>query len=556
MEDGYDVIVIGSGAGGGTSAFALARRGLDVLLLEAGPTYDPGTDYALHRADWEQRSFPHKVSPRGRQTIAPLQALSPRFEDLRSWNHLFGPTNTGNRRKAGGYHHVVGLGGSTLQFIGEAHRMNPDAMQMYSRFGVAADWPLDYAELEPFYAQAERIIGVAGPEDAVRWRNSPCPLPPHPPSYASARLGAGCEKLGLTWTPNYLAALSRPYDARPQCNYCGNCSRGCPRLDKGSVDITFVAKAARTGNCEIKTLCQVTRLEAGGGDRVQRVHFVAPDGMAAAAHARTIVLACGAIESPRLLLASANKHAPQGLANESGRVGKHFMETLSWTSSGLHPEPLDSYRGLPSDSICWDFNAPDAITGVVGSCRFAPAMAESNLLGAINYARRVVGGWGRAHKAAMRTSFGRVLSIGAIGENLPNPGSYVDLDPEQIDANGLPLARIHSHLPDAELQRLEFMARTTRDILGSAGVDRIFEEVGTYDAFSSTHVFGTCRMGTDPGTSVVDPFCRSHRWRNLFVVDASVFPSTGGGEAPSLTIEALALRASEHIAGLATRREL
>ncbi|MDH3527791.1 MAG: GMC family oxidoreductase, partial [Gammaproteobacteria bacterium] len=258
---------------------------------------------------------------------------------------------------------------------------------------------------------------------------------------------------------------------------------------------------------------------------------------------------------PRLLLASKSTHTPDGLANESGQIGRHFMETLFWNSSGLHPERLASYRGLPSDSICWDFNAPDTIPGVVGGCRFSNSVAEADLVGPINYAKRVVGGWGRSHKENMRAAFGRVLTVGAIGESLPNSRSYIDLDPDETDALGMPLARIHSYLDDRELKRLAFMAKTAREILEASGVKELVEEYGTYDYFSSTHVFGTCRMGRDPEDSVVDAYCRSHRWRNLFIVDASVFPSSGGGESPSLTIEALALRTAKYMGELASRGE-
>jgi choline dehydrogenase-like flavoprotein len=289
---------------------------------------------------------------------------------------------------------------------------------------------------------------------------------------------------------------------------------------------------------------------------VTAVHYLDAAGRAQQLGARTVIIACGAVETPRLLLLSENSHAPDGLGNESGHVGRHFMETVSWTSNGLHPEPVGSNRGLPADSICWDYNAPDAIPGVIGGCRFTPSAAESGLLGPVNYARRVVPGWGRSHKQAMRETFGRVLSIGAIGESLPNPGSFVDLDPVAKDDAGQPLARIHSYLPDSELERLEFMAGKARDILRAAGATEIFEEYGSYDRFSSTHVFGTCRMGEEPDGSVVDAHCRSHRWRNLFIVDASVFPSSGGGESPSLTIEALAMRAADNLAELMGRREL
>lgn len=200
--------------------------------------------------------------------------------------------------------------------------------------------------------------------------------------------------------------------------------------------------------------------------------------------------------------------------DERGEVGHNFMETLIFTASALHSEPLGSHRGLPVDWICWDFNAPDAIPGVTGGCRFGCSMAESDLVGPVAYATRVVGGWGRAHKRALRASFGRALSVTGIGECLPHPESRIRLSTRR-DAHGMPTPRIESRLGP--------------------------------DAFSSTHVFGTCRMGHDPMRNVVDGWGRSHRWPNLFVADASLFPSSGGGESPGLTIQALALRTADHL---------
>lgn len=366
-------------------------------------------------------------------------------------------------------------------------------------------------------------------------------------SYSTQKLGAGCGKLGLSWVPNPLASLSQVYDGRPPCNYCGQCARGCPRFDKGTADITFVAKAIATGNCTVETVSQVLSLETGVNDKVTAAIYVDQMGKQHKIDSEYFAIACGAVESPRLLLNSASSHATAGLANESGQVGKNFMETLLWTSSGLHPEPVASYRGLPSDAICWDYNAPDAIPGVIGGCRFSPTALEADLGGPVSYAHRVVGGWGRSHKQAMREQFGRVLSVGGIGESLPGSGTFIDLDPEKKDQFGQAKARIHSFLGEMELSRLKFMAKTCRSILKASGINKMIEEYGAYDMFNSKHVFGTCRMGKDPEQSVVDANCRSHRWRNLLVVDASVFPSSGGGEAPSLTIYAIALRAAHFL---------
>jgi choline dehydrogenase-like flavoprotein len=543
-----DIIIIGAGAGGGASAWALSSLGFHVLLLEAGPHYNPFTDYLLDKPQWEQFRFPDRSKHKLRHTYGQMQTLEKHLERLRSWNHIHGLFNKSNKRKIFRYHHMQGIGGSTLIFSGEAHRLHPESMKMKSRFGVAADWPLDYSELEPYYSQVEYIVGVSGPaEDAVRFRSRPYPLPAHQKSYTSQKVIGGRQTLGLTWESNPVAILPIPYDGRPGCNYCANCNRGCPRTDKGSADVTFIRKAVKSGRCTIKSGCHVKRLGAGPNDRITMVHYADDKGKAHTIAAKAVIVSCGAVESPRLLLASANHKAPEGICNESGHVGRHFMETLAWMSSGLHREALGSYRGIPSDIICWDFNAPDAIPGITGGCRFAIGMGEADFLGPINYAQRVVPGWGKKHKEEMRQSFGKIISIASMGESLPNSKTYIDLDPQEKDDLGIPVARINTFIDDMEVRRLEFMAEKSREILFASGVERVIEEYGTYDYFNATHVFGTCRMGNNPNESVVNRYCQSHRWKNLFIVDASVFPSSGGGEAPSLTIEALALRTAEYI---------
>ena len=544
----YEAVIIGSGAGGGTSAWALSKAGFKVLILEAGPHYDPFEDYPLDTPEWE-RAFPHKVSTEGRQLFAQMQPLEDKWNDLRSWNHLSGPLNKTESRQSFGYHHVVGVGGSSLHFTGEAHRMNPKAMQMKSRFAVAADWPMTYQDLEPFYGQAEEVVGVAGPaRDNLRPRSSPYPQEAHPMSYASKQLEKGFNKLGLEVTNNSLAVLSSPKNNRANCNYCGGCLRGCPRKDKGSIDVTYLEEAIATGQCHIKAGCTVTFIEADKNDKVKGVHY--HDGEENHfVNTPLLIVACGAVETPRLLLLSESPTAPQGLGNESGELGKNFMETLLWSSSGLHPQAMGSHRGLPVDSICWDYNNPDAIPGVIGGCRFAPSQAESDLVGPISYANRVVGGWGKSHRDKMKRVFGHVLSLTGIGESLPNSQTFVALHSSEKDALGKPKALISSYVDDMAARRIAFMRDTCRSILEATGVTEIFEEFSSYDIFSSSHVFGTCRMGHNPDTSVVDPWCRSHRWKNLYVIDASVFPSSGGGESPGLTIQAIALRAAGKIIG-------
>jgi choline dehydrogenase-like flavoprotein len=538
----WEVVIVGAGAGGAAAAYGLCKRGLSVLLLDAGPHFDPAVDYPLTQSDWDTRDFPQKPGSQVRVTFGPGQKLLGTEPLLMSGSRGLGAAVTSGTRWMDKYYHVRGIGGTTLHFTGESHRLHPGAMKMKSRFGVAADWPIDYAELEPYYVHAEELIGVAGPQtQGARWRSRPFPLPPHPLSYAAQTLGRGAAALGLNWQANSRAALSRPWNGRQICNYCSGCNKGCPRGDKGSADVTFIPAALATGRCTIRADSPVVRIDAGPGDRVAAVLVGHPDGSIERIPSPQLVLACGAVETPRLLLAS------DGLANESGEVGRNFMDTLTIDVGALHPDPQQGRRGLPDDAICWDFNAPDAIPGLVGGCRFYNASSEYEQNGLAAFTLRAVPGWGRAHAQSVRRLWGHALHVGAIGERLPNANSRVDLDVKQHDRFGIPLARISSWLDESDIARLRFMAVKSRELLAASGAEDVFESYSSWDWFGATHVFGTCRMGVDPATSVVNADGRSHRWRNLWVTDASVFPSSGGGEAPSLTIQALSLRTADRI---------
>ena len=542
-EGAYDAVVVGAGAGGGAVAWRMTQRGWRVLLLDAGPAFDPDRDYGLDRPDWERLRFRHKPGSAGETSFAPMQALDPALADLRSWSLAQGPSNRETRRAVSGpgYHHVRGIGGSTLHFTGEAHRMNPEAMQMHSRFGVAADWPVRYAELEPFYVEAERVLGVAGPASVGdRWRSAGYPLTAHPLSRASRRLARGAAALKIAWEANPRSALSAVYDGRPSCNYCGGCTHGCPRRDKGSADVTFIAKAKASGRCEVRPEHTLLRIVSAKGGRVEAIDVADASRRVQRIATPRLVLACGAVETPRLLLLQ------RGLA--SAQVGRNFLESIAWTSVADAGEPLLSFGGLPADAISWDRNRPDATAGVIGGFRLSAAIHEAEMIGAIAHAQRAVPGFGRAHKERMRRAVGSLIAVGALGESLPHEGSKVDLDARRKDDFGRPLARIHSFVDAMAVKRLRAMAAATRGLLAASGAGTLVEEFGTYDHFASTHVFGTCRMGDDPRHSVVDANLRLHGSPNLWICDASVFPSSGGGEAPSLTIQALALRAVDRMA--------
>jgi choline dehydrogenase-like flavoprotein len=545
----FDAVVVGAGAGGAAAAWRLCEQGLTVLLLEAGPRFDPAHDYKLNQPDWERHQFPEPPGSRGAFTIGELDHLDPADADLHSWNNTMGPLVRGEARQAmgPGYYHVQGVGGSTLHFVGESHRMHPAAMKLRSRHGAGHDWPIDYADLEPYYSLCESLVGVAGPKSqGARWRSTPYPLPAHPLSPPARLLVSAGQKLGMAWQANSRAALSQVFDGRPTCNYCANCSRGCPLGDKGSADVTFIRKALATGRLTLKPGSPVARIHSQANGRIDSIEYL--EGRKVhRLETPLLVLAAGAIQTPRLLLANRSRHFPEGLTNGSRQVGRNFMETLFWSCTGLIPGLTNSHVGLPADAICWDFNGPDAIPDVIGGCRFNSGTQEIGFTGPISYASRLIPGFGKGFKDKLRSSFGSALSVGAIGEFLPNERTFIDLDPTEKDRLGIPLPRIHSSLGTENIKRLRFMAEKSRQLLKAAGVDEALEELSAWDSLAATHVFGTCRMGADSRSAVVNAEGRSHDHANLYITDASVFPSSGGGESPSLTIHALATRAADSI---------
>ena len=555
----HDVVVVGSGAGGGAVAWALSRRGVRVLVLEAGPTFDPFKDYRLASNDWEQHRFPEKPGSQGKYAFAEMQLLEARWQGLRSWNRQIGPLVGGDRRRVHGYHHVRGVGGTTLHFTGEAHRLHPrgDENAHALRRGCRLADRLR-RDLEPYYrtpsessasrarrgpdAPAQRALSVAAASlDATR-------------AASSARARASWGSPG---SPNSYAALSRPLRRAPGLQLLRQLQSWLSAPRQGQRRHHLPRQGRATGNCTIRTEARGApdrgrRARPRGPGRVRRRRSKHAPGRGARRRRR--VRRRGDAAAAAALSGQACARRPR--QRVGARSGAISWKRCSGVSSGLHPEPLGSHRGLPSDAICWDYNAPDAIPGVIGGCRFTPGMAEADLVGPIAYATRVVAAGADPTSAKCAQTFGACPHRGAIGESLPDAGSYVDLDPERRDASGVPLARIHSHLRRARAASASnSWPGKSREILkarASSGSSRSTAATMRSRDARLRHVPDGQTTRTD---SVVDPYGRSHRWRNLFVTDASVFPSSGGGEAPSLTIEALAIRSAERLVELVQRHD-
>ena len=554
----FDAIVVGSGAGGGFAAMGLAEAGMRVLLLERGRRFEPRRDFPMNHPDWElrPRAFRDTEGPAGHDASLVLEdgaSLDPRYAHLRSSS---GRDEEGKRshRAPFRYERVFGLGGTTLHYQGEAHRFSDHAFRPASLYGLGVDWPVSYAELAPYYELAERVLGVAGDAaNPFKPPRGPFPTPPHKLSYASQRIAAGASKLGWALLPNSLALPTRSIDGRPPCQRSGGCAQGCIFSAKSSVDLTAIRRAEGTGRIQVLTESRVLTLEMDQDGKVDGIVYRRANSDYRA-RGRVVLLAAGAVETPRLLLASRSAGQPNGIANSSGLVGQFFMETLLAEITVRFDQRIDAYKGPPIDSRIWNFSRP----GRDGAARSGYVLGVSGTLGGFHGPMShalLLPGLGRAHKDAMRSRFGTLVTLFGIAEQEPRSRNRVTLA-DSKDPDGIPLARVQSAHSETDLLALDAMLTRVKELGQAAGAVEVLRQATTYDVPAASHIGGTCRMGVDPRASVVSAYGRSHDVPNLFITDASVLPGQGAGDSPSLSIQALALRTAEHIVTLGRRREL
>ncbi len=557
MSSDTDVCIVGAGAGGAVAAWALARRGVRVLLLERGPRFR-SSDYETHSPDWEVRPSPLDAfcdAPEQRSyESAPGEPLDPNFRHLASRSPTAFAAPPPGRRRSFYYSRALGVGGSTLHYQAEAHRFPDHAFRLRSERGVAADWPFDPRELAPFYQRVEELLQVAGdPANPFKAPRGAYPHPAHPLSAASQRLAAGATRLGWRLLPNPLAILPVAQGGRAACHYCNGCTRGCDVAAKSSVDVAVLPEAEATGRLQVVTHFQATRLEHAPDGRITAVLGFDAEGHEARHEARAFVLATGAVETPRLLLASAGGAHPDGVGNARDQVGRHFMETLFVQCMGYFEEPLQTWAGVPIEARIWDWNGFLRRDGFPAG--FVLGQFAGELEGPAGNALEGIEGFGRRHREAMRRRFGAGTSLIGIAEQIPRPENRVTLSRE-TDARGVPLARIEVRLDALDLEVLSRMQARLGELAEAAGIHPIVGQTTAYDTPLATHVGGSCRMGHDPASSVADASGAVHGVSNLVIADASVLVTQGAGDSPSLTIQALALRAAEALADRAKRGEL
>lgn len=539
-----DVIVIGSGAGGGFAAAALAESGVSVLLLERGHWFDYKKDFPARYPDWETRGSPFHLGSFFRDPTIDFSkgaAIQQQDFDLCSRQRIDRLRKYQNRGSFK-YHRVLGVGGSTLHYQGEAHRFPAHAFSTQSSFGFGYDWPLSYEELAPYYAKAEKWLGVAGaPGNPFKPTRGPFPTPAHDLSTKTQWVKRASDKLGWSLLPNTLALPSQSYDGRSPCLHSGMCVTGCPFGAKSSVDLAVLPRAMKTGNLRVLDNTRVLKLETDNRGNVSGVVYL-HDGNRKRATANRYVLATGAIETPRLLLNSTGNQHPHGLGNQHDRVGRNLMETLFSVLSIEADRPLQAWKGQPIDSRIWDFNNPGAEHERNGFV-LGVSSTMSAYHGPLSYAQRMPGS-GLAHKEAMRNTYGRVVNLFGIADHSPDENNRLVLS-SRVDKDGVPKVIVSSDYFARDKNTLREMIGKLITLGEACGPSKIIGLNSTYDRPSTTHMAGTCMMGNDPEKFVVDSNGKVHGVKNLYITDASILPSQGMGDSPSLTIQAMALRIAE-----------
>ena len=553
-SDVADVLIIGSGASGGPFAWSLSRvGGIKVVCLEQG--------------DWVQ----------SRQTLAEIRrnavARNPESEDQRQ-RLTNEPPRESVRSFADGYPYdysdsywqpILGnaVGGATLHYSAVWARLHPSDFVVRSLDGVADDWPITYWDLAPYYDLNDNFVGVAGvPGNPAYPPKSVDLMPPHKSTQPAEILARGFNNLGWHWWPTETAMITVPHGGRSPCpTNCTTCHDGCPRQAKNSSDVVFWPQAVRNG-VVLKTRATVREVTVDNQGLATGALYYDGEGRLNEQKARIVVLACNGIGTPRLLLNSKSRRFPQGLANSSGQVGKNLMGHPGARVTGLFEhETVAPNRQLSNGIASEEFYESDPgrgfargfwwlSTGYTGPINVAlgePPDAVATVIPATLRNDRgpdAVIPWGATHHAAFQELYAHTTGMGVLCEELPIESNRVELHSTLTDDLGIPAVKLVYRRSENTEKILAFAIERSKELLSAAGATEI--NAGRLTTAAPGHYLGTARMGNDPARSVVDRWCRAHDVRNLFVIDGSVF-TTSGSTVPTSTIQAIALRTADYV---------
>lgn len=503
------VVIIGSGAGGGTLGNELAQKGVDVVILEAGARHEYEDFINDEWGSFSQLAWTDKRTTSGDWRV------SKDFPNLPAWI-------------------VKSVGGSTTHWAGASLRFQEHEFKTLSTYGKVEganllDWPVTLAEMEPYYAKAEAKMGVTGTNN---W-------PRLPGNNNFKVLKAGADKLGYKecHTGN-MAINSVERDDRNSCQQTGFCFQGCKWGAKWSTLYTEIPKGEATGHLEVRPNAMAIKINHDASGKVTGVVYADKDGKLQEQKARIVAVAGNSIESPRLLLNSESAKFPHGLANSSGQVGKNYMRHTTGSVYAIFDRPVHMYRGTTMAGIIRDEARHDPSRGFVGGYEFETLSLGLPFMAAFLNP----GGWGRSFTAAL-DHYDHMAGLWIVGEDMPRAENRITLHKDEKDAHGMPIADVHfdDHPNDTAMRNHAYKQATA--LYDAVGATRSFPT----PPYPSTHNLGTNRMSEKAEDGVVNQHGQAHDIKNLFVSDGSQF-TTGAAENPTLTIVSLAIRQAEYIA--------
>jgi choline dehydrogenase-like flavoprotein len=544
LQDLYDAVVVGAGAGGSVAAAMLSEAGLRVLVVERGSwlRYDQiGRDHVRN----------HRFNKYGHNTGPGLEG-NPRTIILSNGDERITTPFEGN------YHNnAMTLGGGTRVYGAQGWRFHPDDFRMATRYGIPdgsslSDWPLSYDDLEPYYDRAEWEVGVSGDGNAHPGRGRrrrPYPMPALSMTLEAERLAKAAANLGWEVGPVPLLINSVERDGRPACGRCGQCvGFACPTNSKNGGHNTMLLRAIATGNCDLICDTMVERIDTEAGRHatgvclVQEVEGSIQRRQVQGGH---VVVAAGAIESARLLLNSASDAEPQGIGNRNGLVGKNLQGHVYAGAYAIFDEPVQDGLG-PGVSIATCRFAHGNGSGIVGGGMIANEFTRLPLIHWYRALAPDAARWGSAGKETMRESYLRTSQVQGPIQEIPTAEARVRLSRAVKDRFGIPVAQLSGSAHPESLRAAFMLAEQAETWLWAAGARQVWRTQPGGGLSAGQHQAGTLRMGNDPATSITDPSGRVHGYDNLWVSDGSVHV-TNGGVNPVLTILALAFRTAENL---------
>jgi choline dehydrogenase-like flavoprotein len=517
FNDDSAVVIIGSGAGGGTLANELCQKGVKVVVLEAGAVQSPAT---FINDEWKSFSQLAWLDPR---TTSGTWRVAKDFAGLPAWI-------------------CKTVGGTTTHWAGASLRLQEHEFRVRTVYGNVAgaslmDWPVTLADMDPWYSKAEDKMGVTRTHG----------IPGLPGNNNFKVMHAGATKLGYKEVhTGRMAINSEPRDGRGRCMQIGFCFQGCKSGAKWSTLYVELPKADATGNLDLRPESHVVRIEHDDAGKATAVVYRDKSGAEQRQKARVVAVAGNSIETPRLLLLSASSKFPDGLANSSGQVGRNYMRHMTGSVYAVFKQPVHMYRGTTMAGVIQDEARHDTKRGFAGGYEMETLSLGLPFMAAFLNP----GDWG-ANFAWWMEQYANTAGMWLVGEDMPRANNRITLNKDVKDKWGNPAPNVHFDDHDNDIAMRNHAFKKGEEVYKAAGAIKTFRT----PPYPSTHNLGTCRMGKDAKDSVCNAFGQTHDVGNLFISDGSQF-TTGGAENPTLTIVALAIRQADHIAGRMSRREL